>query len=112
MATAGRIYSNTMKFHNKISYCYSSIYDVDHIGWQCQLNKIKITHIPNVVRDEAHTIADASMKAQHKNLPDGYGADNGWILTQQLRKENWIMDQQDKWKQQHQQQHQKQQWRG
>ena len=85
MATAGRIYSNTIKFHNKISYCYSSIYDVDHIGWQCQLNKIKITHIPNVVRDEAHAISGASMKAQRKTLPDGSGSGKVCILAHKLR---------------------------
>ena len=48
------------------------------------------------------------MKAQQKTLPDGSGAGKGWILVQQLRKENWVMDQQDTWKQQQQQR----QWRG
>ena len=48
------------------------------------------------------------MKAQQKTLPDGSGAGKGWILAQQLRKPNWVMDQQDTWKH-----HQKQkQWCG
>ena len=44
----------------------------------------KTTHIPNVPRDKAHTVAGASMKAQHKTLPDGTGAKHGWILAGQL----------------------------
>ena len=42
------------------------------------------------------------MKAQHKTLPDGTGAGHGWILEGQLRKANWVMDQNEQWKQQHQ----------
>ena len=42
------------------------------------------------------------MKAQHKTLPDGTGARQGCILAVQLRKENWVMDQNEQWKQQHQ----------
>ena len=42
------------------------------------------------------------MKAQHKTLPDGTGAGHGWILAVQLRKANWVIDQNEQWKQQHQ----------
>jgi hypothetical protein len=49
-------------------------------------------HIPTVRREDAHTIWGASMKAQHKTLPDGTGAGMGWILAQNLRKANFVMD--------------------
>ena len=39
------------------------------------------------------------MKAQHKTLPDNTGAGNGLILAKQLRKANWVMDQNEQWKQ-------------
>ena len=42
------------------------------------------------------------MIAQHKTLPDSMGAGNSWILAGQLRKANWVMDQNKQWKQQHQ----------
>ena len=42
------------------------------------------------------------MKAQHKTLPDGMGAGHGWIMSGQLRKTNWVMDQNEQWKHQHQ----------
>ena len=42
------------------------------------------------------------MKAQHKTLPNGTGAGQGWILAGKLCKENWVMDQNEQWKQQHQ----------
>ena len=68
----------------------------------------EITHIHIVGRDESHTTAGASMKAQHKTRTYGSGAGKVWILAQQLRKVDWVTDQQDTWNQQHQQQ----QWRG
>ena len=40
------------------------------------------------------------MKAQHKTLPDGTGAGHGWILAGKLRKVNWVMDENEQWKQQ------------
>ena len=104
----GVSYSNTMKIHNNLSYLYSCGYNVDHNGLQFHPNTRKRTHIPNVGRNESHTIAGASMKVQHKTLPDGFGSGKGWILAQQLRKSNWVMDQQVTCKQQQQQQ----QWRG
>ena len=91
-------YSNTRKVNLDLIYCYSYGYDVDHAGCQCQYKKT--THIPNVPRDEAHIVAGASMKAQHKTLPDGTGSGNGWILAQQLRRVNWVMDQNKQWKHQ------------
>ena len=99
----GESYYNTMKLNNNLSYCYSYRYYVNHSGWQCLTNNRKRTHIANVSREESHTIAGASMKAQHKTLTDGSGTGKGWILAQQLRKSNWVTDQQDNWKQKQQQ---------
>ena len=65
-------------------------------------------HIHNFSQDELHTIEVALMKAQHKTLPDGLGAGKGWILAQQPRKANWVIDQQNTWKQYQQ----NQQWCG
>ena len=93
-----------MKLKNSLSYCYSFGYDVDHNGCQCHPNTRKRTHIPNVSRDESHTISRASMKAQHKTLPDSSREGKGCILAQQLSKANWVMEQQYNWKQQQQQQ--------
>ena len=101
-----------MKMHNNLSYCYSYGYYVDHTGWQCHPNNRKITHIPNVGRDEAHTIAGSFMKAQHKTLPDISGAGKVWKLAQKLRNANWVIDQKDTWKQQHQQQQRREYWLG
>ena len=84
-------HSNTSKVNLNLLYCYSCGYDVDHAIWQYPYKKT--THIPNVPCDKAHTMAGASMKAQHKTLLDGTGAGIGWILDQQLRKANCVMDQ-------------------
>ena len=91
---------NTRKVNLNLLYCYSCGYDVNHAGWQFQYKNT--THIPNVPRDEAHTVAGASTKAQHKTLPDGTGAGHGWILAGQLRKAHWVMDQNEQRKHQHQ----------
>jgi len=34
------------------------------------------------------------MKAQHKTLPDGTGAGQGWILAQSVTKAQWTMQHQ------------------
>jgi hypothetical protein len=83
-------YSNAVKQHLNLCYCFSCGYDVDHQGFQCQ--DPRNNHIPAVKREDAHTIWGASMKAQHKTLPDGTGAGMGWILAQNLRKANFVMD--------------------
>ena len=49
-------------------------------------------HIPNVARDEAHLVPGASMKGQHKALPDGSGAGKGWIQAQGMNKVFYTMD--------------------
>ena len=54
--------------------------------------------------NEAHTAAGASMKAQHNTLQNVMEAGKGWILAQQLRKANWVMNQNEQWKE-HQQWH-------
>jgi hypothetical protein len=83
-------YSNAIKHNLNLCYCFSCGYDVDHQGFQCQ--DARSNHIPTVKREDAHTIWGASMKAQHKTLPDGTGAGMGWILAQNLRKSNCVMD--------------------
>jgi hypothetical protein len=83
-------YSNAVKQHMNLCYCFSCGYDVDHMGFQCPTPRND--HIPTVKREDAHTIWGASMKAQHKTLPDGTGAGMGWILAQNLRKANFVMD--------------------
>jgi hypothetical protein len=83
-------YSNAIKQHLNLCYCFSCGYDVDHQGFQCPAPRND--HIPTVNRGDAHTIWGASMKAQHKTLPDGTGAGMGWILAQNLRKANFVMD--------------------
>ena len=75
---------------------------MDHNGYHCPNQKLG--HVPNVPRDEAHTMYRASMKAQHRTMPDGPGAGKGWYLAQNLRKANFVMDQRKNWKRQQQQQ--------
>jgi hypothetical protein len=83
-------YSNAIKQHLNLCYCFSCGYGVDHQGFQCPAPRNN--HIPTVNRADAHTIWGASLKAQHRTLPDGTGAGMGWILAQNLRKANFIMD--------------------
>ena len=90
----GAPYSNTQKFFNNLFYCYTCGYDVDHQSINCP-NK-KLGHRDDATRDNAHLIMGASMKGQHKTLPDGTGAGQGWILEQQLGKGRWLLEQQ-KW---------------
>ena len=40
----------------------------------------------------AHTVPRASMKAQHKTLPDGTGAGQGWILSESIGKAAYVRD--------------------
>ena len=84
-------YSNTLKTHLQLKYCCTHGYDVDHDGWECQAPKPG--HIPYLKRDEAHLCPIASMKAQHKTLPDGTGAGKGWIMAQQANKSFYTMAQ-------------------
>jgi len=98
-------YSNTQKRFLNLFYCFTCGYDVDHEGHQCPYG-IQGHHMPQVKRGEAHLYANqgASMKAQHKTLPDGTGAGQGWILAQSVTKAQWTM--------QHQQPNNQQQWQG
>ena len=91
-------FSNTRKTHLNLWYCFTCGYDVDHPGNRCPV--AKPNHIPNVPRDEAHTVPGACMKAAHKTLPDGTGAGKGWILSQNLTKHQWAMpNSQNPWQQ-------------
>jgi hypothetical protein len=40
----------------------------------------------------AHTVPRASMKAQHKTLPDGTGAGMGWILSESIGKASYVRE--------------------
>ena len=95
-------YSNTQKTHLNNLYCYSCGYDVDHDGYNCPVNLQKQTHLPQITRDNAHLCAGASMKAQHKTLPDGTGAGQGWVLETNLGKARFTMQKRQEWKTQQQ----------
>ena len=62
---------------------------MDHPGHQCP--HPRQGHIPNVPRNKAHLCPRASMKAQHKTLPDGTGAGLGWIQAQAMNKSFYTM---------------------
>ena len=80
---AGRgAYSNTTKRFLNLWYCFSCGCDVNHNGVHCPVKKPN--HINNVRREDAHKVMGACMKAAHKTLPDGTGAQPGWILAKQL----------------------------
>ena len=82
-------YSNTQKYYPNLMYCYTCGYDVNHDGYNCQ--RPAKGHIPNVHRNEAHLVPGASMKAQHKVLPDGTGAGKGWLMAQATNKGFYTM---------------------
>eukprot|EP00804_Cyclotella_cryptica_P030999 CCRYP_013582-RA/>CCRYP_013582-RA protein AED:0.56 eAED:0.40 QI:0/-1/0/1/-1/1/1/0/562 len=88
-------FSNTQKRHMNLFYCFTCGYDVDHEGHQCPVG-VPGHHMPQVKRNEAHLYANqgACMKGQHKTLPDGTGAGQGWILAQSVTKAQWTMQQQ------------------
>ncbi len=48
-------------------------------------------HNPIVTCDDAHLVLGASMKGQHKVLPDGTGAGKGWIQAQGMNKAFYTM---------------------
>ena len=88
-------YSNTQKRYLNLFYCFTCGYDVDHEGHQCPYG-IQGHHMPQVKRHNAHLFADrgACMRGQHKTLPDGSGAGQGWVLAQSVTKAQWTMQQQ------------------
>ena len=93
-------YSNTLKQQLNTLYCYSCGYDVDHDGYHCPVNLQKQSHLPHITRENAHLVDGASMKAQHKTLPDGTGAGQGWVLERNLGKARYTMQKREEWKQQ------------
>jgi hypothetical protein len=95
-------YSNKHKMHLNKFYCYSCGYDVDHDGYNCPINHQKQNHLPHITRDNAHLVEGASMKAQHKTLPDGTGAGQGWVLERNLGKARFTMQKREEWMQQQQ----------
>jgi hypothetical protein len=97
------------KTHNNLLYCYTCGYDVDHDGFACHIG-IAGCHIPNVKRDKAHMCPGASMKAQHKMLPDGTGQGKGWLLAPSITKAQFTMNKQQE--HHHNQQRPPTQWSG
>mgnify|MGYP000441937942 FL=1 len=85
----GGMYSNKLKRHNNLFYCFSCGYDVDHPGNHCP--NPKPHHDPHTRRDNAHLVPLASMVAQHKTLPDGTGAGLGWNIAQSVDKAQYTM---------------------
>ena len=100
----GGMYSNKMKRHNNLYYCYSCGYDVDHPGSHCP--NAKPHHDPHARRDNAHLLPNASMVAQHKTMPDGTGAGLGWNIAQSVDKAQYTMRDMEKYRQQQQRQQQ------
>ena len=85
----GEPFSNKLKENMNLLYCFTCGYDVDHAGHQCP--NPKPNHIPNVPRDDAHLCPGASMRAQHKALPDGTGQGKGWLIAQAANKGFYTM---------------------
>ena len=69
-----KAYSNAIKQHINLLYCFSFGYDVDHDEYKCPALCQKPIQLPNVKRDDAHMYEGACMRVQHKTLPDGTGA--------------------------------------
>ena len=93
-------FGNKIKEHHNLMYCFTSGYDVDHARFQCQC--AKAGHIPNLLRDQSHTVWRACIKGQHKTLQDGTGSGMGWILANKLQKTTYGFDKNqqayNKWK--------------
>ena len=90
-------FSNTTKVHQNLKYCFSCGYDMDHDGTQCPVAHLNPRgHIPRVHHKDAHLCPGASMRGQHKTLPDGTGAGQGWLITQSTHKGLYTMAQQGK----------------
>mmetsp|Transcript_19518 Transcript_19518/g.29625 ORF Transcript_19518/g.29625 Transcript_19518/m.29625 type:complete len:225 (+) Transcript_19518:265-939(+) len=104
---AGRgAYSNTTKRFLNLWYYFSCGCDVNHNGFHCPAKKPN--HINYVRREDVHKVMGACMKAAHKTLPGGTGAQPGWILAKQLSKRLWFIQQQEQYKSQQNQQRQQQ----
>jgi hypothetical protein len=98
------MYSNKLKKHNNLYYCYSCGYNVDHPGSHCP--NTKPHQDPHAKRDNAHLLPNASMVAQHKTMPDGTGAGLGWNIAQLVDKAQCTMRDMQNYRQQQQRQQQ------
>ena len=74
-----------MKQFDNLLYCFTCGYNVDHDRYHCLIG-IPGHHCPEVIRELAHTVNGACMKAQHKTLADRRGLGGGWILAQSVSK--------------------------
>ena len=81
-----KAYSNAIKQHVNLLYCFSCGYDIDHDGYRCPTLRQNKIHLPNFKHDEAHMYEGPCMRAQHKMLPGGTGAGQGWIMTKKWRR--------------------------
>ena len=62
-STTKKAFSNALKQHINVLYCFSCGYDVDHDGYNCPPSCPKKNHLPNAKRDEAHMYEGACMRA-------------------------------------------------
>ena len=97
----GGMYSNKLKKHNNLYYCYSCGYDVDHPG--SHYPTAKTHHDPHARRDNAHLLPNTPMVTQHKTMPDGTGASLGWNIAQSVDKAQYTMRDMCNYRQQQQQ---------
>ena len=93
-----KAYSNSLKQNVSLLYYFSCGYDVDHGGYNCRPNCQKQVHLPHVKRDDTHMYEGACVKAQHKTMPDGTGAGQGWIMTKNMEKGRFVLEKQATWK--------------
>ena len=101
-ATPKKGFSNSLKQHMNVLYCFSCGYNVDHDGYNCPPPYQKQIHLPNVKTDDAHMYEGARMRAQYKTLPDGTGAGQRWITKKQTEKGIFVLDKKAVWKTQQQ----------
>ena len=73
-------------------YCFLCGYDVDDDVYNCPTNCQKQVHLPHIKRDDAHMYEGACMKVQHKTMPDGTGAGQGWIMTKNMEKGRFVLE--------------------
>ena len=87
-------FSNTLKQHMNVLYCFFCGYSVEHDGYNCHPSYQKQIHLPNVKNDDSHMYEGTCMRVQHKTLPDGTGTGQGYIMTKQMEKGRFVPEKQ------------------